>query len=82
MAKEATAPKSNGQLPDGTASGFYTLDGQDVAVVIIPVDHSTAKPPTDKGNVTVGHYREDLVGSDGKVYTFSGMTYRHDRKKG
>ena len=81
MAKEATAPISNGQLSDGMESGFFTLDGKDVAVVIIPVDHATAKPPTDKGNVTVGHYREDLVGSNGKVYTFSGMTYRHDRKK-
>ena len=82
MADKATAPKSNGKLPDEMVSGFYTLDGKDVAVVIIPIDHATAKPPTDKGNVTLGHYREDLVGSDGKVYTFSGMTYRHDRKKG
>jgi len=82
MADKNTAPKSNGKLPDGMASGFFTLDGSDVAIVIIPVDHATAKPPTDKGNVTVGHYREDLVGSDGKGYTFSGMTYRHDRKKG
>ena len=82
MADKATAPKSNGKLPDDMVSGFYTLDGKDVAVVILPVDHATSKPPTDKGNVTVGHYREDLVGSDGKVDTFSGMTYRHDRKKG
>ena len=81
MADKATAPKANAQLPDGMESGFYTLDGKDVAVVIIPVDHATAKPPTDKGNVTVGHYREDMVGSNGKVYTLSGMTYRHDRKK-
>ena len=81
MAKQATAPKSNGQLPDGMESGFFTLDGKDVAVVIIPDDHATTKEPTDKGNVTVGHYREDMVGSDGKVYTLSGMTYRHDRKK-
>lgn len=82
MANTAKAvPTSKGQLPEGTESGFFTLDGKDVAVVIIPIDHATAKPPTDKGNVTLGHYREDLVGSDGKVYTFSGMTYRHDRKK-
>ena len=40
MAKEATAPISNGQLPDGMESGFFTLDGKDVAVVIIPVDQS------------------------------------------
>jgi hypothetical protein len=50
-------------------------------VVIIPVEHATDKAPTDKGNVTVGHYREDLAASDAKVYTFSGMCYRHDRKK-
>ena len=47
MAKQATAPKSNGQLPDGMESGFFTLDGKDVAVVIIPVDHGTTKEPTD-----------------------------------
>ena len=81
MAPTPKAPTSNGQLPESMESGFFTLDGKDVAVVIIPIDHATAKPPTDKGNVTLGHYREDLVGSDGKVYTFSGMTYRHDRKK-
>jgi hypothetical protein len=75
------SPTSQGKLPDGMVAGFYTIDGKDVAVVIIPVDHETAKPPTDKGNVTVGHYREDLGGNDGKVYTFSGMCYRHDRKK-
>lgn len=74
-------PKSIGTLPEGTVPGFYTLDGKDVAVVIVPVDHATSKVATEKGNVTVGHYREDLSGSDGKVYTFSGMCYRHDRKK-
>ena len=75
------SPTSQGKLPDGMVAGFYTIDGKDVAVVIIPVDHATSKAPTDKGNVTVGHYREDLGGNDGKVYTFSGMCYRHDRKK-
>ena len=74
-------PKNTAQLPESMVSGFYSIDGKDVAVVIIPVDHETAKPPTDKGNVTVGHYREDIAGNDGKVYTFSGMCYRHDRKK-
>jgi|TARA_R110000824_G_scaffold85826_1_gene212886 hypothetical protein len=74
-------PKSAGQLPESMVPGFYTIDGKDVAVVIIPVDHTTSKVATDKGNVTVGHYREDLAASDGKVYTFSGMCYRHDRKK-
>ena len=74
-------PKPAGQLPDGMVPGFYTLDGKDVAIIIVPVDHATSKVATDKGNVTVGHYREDLSGSDGKVYTFSGMCYRHDRKK-
>ena len=58
------SPTSQGKLPDGMVPGFYTIDGKDVAVVIIPVDHATAKPPTDKGNVTVGHYREDLGGND------------------
>ena len=77
----ATAPKSLGKLPEAMVPGFYTLDGKDVAVVIVPVDHATSKVATDKGNVTVGHYREDLSGTDGKVYTFSGMCYRHDRKK-
>ena len=78
----ATAPKASGTLPKGMVSGFFqTDDGEDVAVVIIPVDHATDKLPTDKGNVTVGHYREDLAASDSKVYTFSGMCYRHDRKK-
>ena len=74
-------PKSQGKLPEAMIPGFYTLDGKDVAVVIVPVDHATSKAATDKGNVTVGHYREDLSGTDGKVYTFSGMCYRHDRKK-
>lgn len=77
----ATGPKASGKLPDDMVSGFFTIDGKDVAVVIIPVDHATSKAPTDKGNVTVGHYREDLAATDGKVYTFSGMCYRHDRKK-
>lgn len=78
----ATPPKASGTLPQDMISGFYkTADGQDVAVVIIPVEHATTKEPTDKGNVTVGHYREDLAASDSKVYTFSGMCYRHDRKK-
>ena len=77
----ATAPKSLGKLPETMVTGFYTLDGKDVAVVIVPIDHATSKVATDKGNVTVGHYREDLSGTDGKVYTFSGMCYRHDRKK-
>ena len=82
MAKtDQAVPTSKGQLPGSMESGFFTLEGKDVAVVIIPIDHATTKPPTDKGNVTLGHYREDLVGSNGKVYTFSGMTYRHDRKK-
>ena len=74
-------PKSAGKLPEDMTPGFYTIDGQDVAIVIIPIDHATNKAPTDKGNVTLGHFREDLSGSDGKVYTFSGMCYRHDRKK-
>tara|TARA_Y100000296_G_C5134722_1_gene237545 strand:- start:856 stop:1089 length:234 start_codon:yes stop_codon:yes gene_type:complete len=74
-------PKSLGKLPEDMVSGFYTIDGKDVAIVIVAVDHATSKAATDKGNVTVGHYREDLSGSDGKVYTFSGMCYRHDRKK-
>jgi len=78
----ANAPKASGTLPKGMVSGFFkTDDGEDVAVLIIPVDHATTKEPTDKGNVTVGHYREDLAASDSKVYTFSGMCYRHDRKK-
>lgn len=78
----ANAPKGSGTLPEGMVSGFFkTADGDDVAVVIIPVDHATTKAATDKGNVTVGHYREDLAASDSKVYTFSGMCYRHDRKK-
>ena len=29
MADKNTAPKSNGKLPDGMASGFFTLDGSD-----------------------------------------------------
>ena len=74
-------PKSAGKLPEDMAPGFYTIDGKDVAIVIIPIDHATSKAPTDKGNVTLGHFREDLSGTDGKVYTFSGMCYRHDRKK-
>ena len=77
----ANAPKSEGKLPEGMVPGFYTLDGKDVAVIIVPIDHATTKVPTDKGNVTVGHYREDLGSTNGKVYTFSGMCYRHDRKK-
>ena len=77
----ATAPKSLGKLPEAMVPGFYTLDGKDVAVVIVQVDSATVKPPTATGNVTVGHYREDLSGTDGKGYTFSGMCYRHDRKK-
>lgn len=81
MATKNTAPVSLGQLPDSMVPGFYTLDGKDVAVVIVPIDHNTAKPMTDKGNTTVGSYREDSVGSDGKVYTMSGLCYRHDRKK-
>lgn len=74
-------PKSIGKLPEGMVPGFYTLDGKDVAVVIVAIDHATSKPPTDKGNTTVGSYREDSVGSDGKVYTMSGLCYRHDRKR-
>jgi len=74
-------PKSQGKLPEGMIPGFYTLDGKDVAVCIVAVDHATLKAATDKGNVTVGFWREDLSGSDGKVYTFTGTCYRHDRKK-
>ena len=74
-------PKSSGKLPDGMVTAFYTLGGKDVAAVVVPIDHATAKPATEKGNVTVGFFREDVVGSDGKVYTVTGTCYRHDRKK-
>ena len=75
------APKSNGKLPEGMVPGFYTLGDKDVVVVIVAVDHATTKAPTEKGNTTVGSYREDTVGSDGKVYTITGLCYRHDRKR-
>jgi len=73
-------PKSSGDFPKGTVSGFYTLDGEDVAVVIVKINHDTTKEATAKGNTTVGYFREDLAGTNGKVYTLSGTCYRHDRK--
>jgi len=81
MAKPTTAPESKGDLPKGTTSGFYTVGGKEVVIVVVEIDHDTSKAATDKGNVTIGHYREDMVGSNGKTYTLSGMAYRHDRKK-
>jgi len=82
MAAKTKLPESKGTLPKDFSSGFFDSpsDGL-VFVVVFEIDHDTTRETTAKGNTTIGTDRQDMVGTDGKTYTFSGLCYRHDRKK-
>jgi hypothetical protein len=66
------------EIPAEMVTGEYLQDGVEVAVIVIPLDHSRTEV-TPKGNCTLGNLRETIE-LRGKNHTFQGLVYRHDRK--